>query len=112
MTRFERAVQIWPVLAHCATHRQVLSYELLGRLIGVPRAGLGQLLELIQAYCLQRDLPALTSIVVSAETGLPGVGFTGAENVPAAQARVFAHNWLAESAPDADTFAAALEAAG
>ena len=36
--------------------------RLLGRLIGVPRQGLGQLLEPIQSFCIVKHLPALTSL--------------------------------------------------
>src|SRR5262249_5096427 len=52
LTRSERATQIWPILTLCASRRQTLTYDLLGRLIGVPRQGLGQLLEPIQSYCI------------------------------------------------------------
>jgi len=52
MTKGQRASQIWAVLVLAARQRQVLTYDLLGRAIGVPRAGLGQLLEPIQSYCI------------------------------------------------------------
>src|SRR5688572_14822476 len=61
MHSHERAAQIWPLLTYAASHRQTLTYELVGRLIGVPHFGLAQLLEPIQSYCLIRELPALTS---------------------------------------------------
>lgn len=109
MTRAERAVQIWPLLAYCAGQRNILTYDLLGSLIGVPPQGLGQLLGPIQGYCLLRRLPALTSIVVSETSGLPGVGFIAAEDFPRAQAEVFAHDWLSEAAPGVDDFEQALE---
>jgi hypothetical protein len=93
MTRGQRAAQIWPLLALCAKQRQILSYDQLSKLIGVFRPGLGQLLEPIQSYCLLQQLPALTSLVVSEVTGLPGEGFIAASDVPQAQARVFEHEW-------------------
>jgi hypothetical protein len=101
MTKGERAAQIWPLLSLCAARRQTLTYELLGRLIGVPRQGLGQLLEPIQSFCLLNGLHPLTSLVVSDITGLPGEGFIGASDVPANQAKVFAHDWLSTSPPTA-----------
>lgn len=96
MNRFERASQIWAVLAWAAKCRQSITYGQLSKLIGVPTAGLGQLLEPIQSHCIKHSLPPLTVLVVSQEAGLPGPGFTGA---PAAlfaksQAEVFATNWL------------------
>lgn len=99
MNRSQRAAQIWPLLAFCATHRQILNYDLLSRLIGVPRPGLGQLLEPIQSYCILNDLPPLTSLVVSEKSGLPGEGFIGASDVPEAQARVFSFSWIADKVP-------------
>jgi hypothetical protein len=107
MTRFERASQIWPLLAHCASCRQTLSYERIAALIGVPRVGLGQLLEPIQSYCIVNSLPPLTVLVVSDGSGLPGEGFVGASDVPRAQAEVFAHSWQASPTPQIFEAAAA-----
>ena len=45
MRASERAAQIWSVLALAARNRQVLTYPIVSKLIGVPYAGLGQLLE-------------------------------------------------------------------
>lgn len=95
----ERAAQIWPVLVLAAKNRQVLTYDLVARMIGVPRAGLGQLLEPIQSYCLLNDLPPLTVLVVSQDTGLPGEGFIAAMDVPQAQADAFRHPWLEGRSP-------------
>ena len=101
MQTHERAAQIWPVLAFAAHNRQILTYDILGKLIGVPPYGLGKLLEPIQSYCLVHNLPALTALVVN-NSGMPGIGFIAAENVPAEQHRVFSHNWLDEATPTPD----------
>lgn len=99
MTAYERASQIWSVLALAAWNRQVLTYEIVGKLIGVPKQGLGHLLEPIQSYCMLQKLPPLTSLVVSTQTGLPSPGFVAAQNVPREQVRVFEYDWLAHPAP-------------
>jgi len=102
LTRSERASQIWAVLAWAARNRQTLTYGQVGKLIGVPTAGLGQLLEPIQSYCLVHDLPPLTILVVQQEMGLPGAGFTGAptaSGLAKAQAEVFAKDWLEQGNP-------------
>lgn len=110
MTRAERAAQIWSLLSFCARQRQTLTYDLLGSLIGVPRPGLGQLLEPIQSFCILRDLPPLTCIVVSSESGFPGEGFIGASDVPRAQQAVFAYDWISANTPTTEALhAAALE---
>jgi hypothetical protein len=109
MTKDERASQTWPLLTLSAHKRQTLSYEQLGRLIGVPRQGLGQLLEPIQSFCILRNLPPLTALVVSEIDGLPGTGFIAAAHVPSAQARVFSFDWLAFVPPDAQALKEAAE---
>ena len=111
MTRFERASQIWAVLAWAARNRQTLTYRQVGKLIGIPTAGLGQLLEPIQSYCLTQNLPPLTILVVQQETGLPGSGFTGASapEFARAQAEVFAKAWLEHGNPQPEKLAAAVQ---
>jgi len=101
MNRSERASQIWAVLAWAARNRQSLTYGQVSALIGVPRAGLGQLLEPIQSYCIVNDLPPLTMLVVKQESGLPGSGFTGASagELAKEQMRVFAYDWLEHGNP-------------
>ncbi len=101
MTRSERASQIWAVLALAAKGRQSLTYGILSRLVGVPAAGLGKLLEPIQSYCLIEKLPPLTILVVQQESGLPGSGFTGAKATEYAkdQMRVFAFDWIEHGNP-------------
>ena len=94
----ERAAQIWPVLSFAARNRQVLTYDIVGDLIGVPRFALAQLLEPIQSYCLLKKLPALTVLVVN-KSGEPGIGFIAAADVPQEQHRVFSKDWLAEHTP-------------
>jgi hypothetical protein len=100
MTKEERAAQIWPILTLCALRRQTLSYDQLGRLIGVPRQGLGQLLEPIQSLCILYNMPPLTALVVSDVDGLPGSGFIAAQDVPKAQAFVFSFDWMKSAPPD------------
>lgn len=109
MTASERAEQIWPLLTLCATQRQILSYDLLSKSIGVPRPGLGQLLEPIQSFCILKGLPPLTCIVVSGKSGLPGKGFIAAKDVPRAQAETFAFDWLSYSVPKIEDLEKALK---
>ena len=103
MTNAERAVQTWSVLAMAATYRHVLTYDMVGRLVRVPRYGLKNCLEPIQNYCLQAGLPALTSIVVGRE-GVPLEGFIAVkpEDLPKEMLKVFEWNWLEQSVPTVD----------
>ena len=111
MNRSERASQIWSLLAWAAKNRQSLTYGQVGKLIGVPAAGLGQLLEPIQSFCLINGLPPLTVLVVQQDTGLPGPGFTGAtaSAFARAQAEVFAKDWLDHGNPQPERLEAAAK---
>jgi hypothetical protein len=108
MTRAERASQIWSVLALAAHNRQVLTYDMVAKLTGMARAGRGRCLEPIQSYCLVHDLLPLTILVVSSETGMPGVGFVAAQDIPRFQQEVFKFDWLAHGAPSPDDFERAV----
>jgi hypothetical protein len=106
MTASERAVHVWPILALCASRRETLTYDLLGRLIGMRPQLLPELLEPIQSYCFLQGLAPLTSIVVSQTTGLPLIGES---NVERAQAEVYAQDWLRDGPPEADLLRLASE---
>ena len=110
MSAPERAAQIWAVLALAARNRQILTYEIVGRLIGVPARGLGQLLEPVQSYCLLNGLPPLTILVVQEGTGLPGSGFSAATAGQFAkkQLEVFAFDWLQHGPPTPEALEAAV----
>jgi hypothetical protein len=109
MTTSERAVQIWPVLALAARNRQVLTYNMLARLVGMPRMALGQCLEPIQSYCLLRNLEPLTILVVSEKSGIPGIGFIAAADIPKTQQSVFSHDWLEHGCPSPEDFEKAVK---
>jgi hypothetical protein len=111
MRREERSQQLWSILALAATNRQILTYDIVARLTGVVRPSIGDFLRPIQQYCEENRLPALTSIVVSDDSGLPGEGFITAQHVPAAQVRVFRHDWLQLPAPSAEQLAEAYSRA-
>ena len=104
----ERGAQVWSVLALAARNRQVLTYDLLSKLIGVPRHGLANILDQVQRYCMQKDLPPLTILVVNKHTGLPGEGFVAAEDIPKNQVSVFEYDWVSHGAPSPDELAAAV----
>ncbi len=109
MTQYERAAQIWSVLVWAATNRQELTYDIVGRLIGVPRQGLGRLLEPIQSYCLVQQLPPLTLLVVSEVNGQPSPGFTATQEIPQERQQVFGFNWLDHPAPTPELLEQAVQ---
>jgi hypothetical protein len=83
----------------------------MGQLIGVPSAGLGQLLEPIPSYCLSEGLPPLTILVVQKDSGMPGSGFTGssASQFAQSQAEVFDKDWLKHGNPQPEKFESAVQ---
>ena len=111
MTISQRASQIWAVLAWAAKNRQSLTYDHLSKLIGVPRAGLGKLLEPIQSYCLLENLPPLTILVVQQEFGVPGTGFTGTNAAEYAKAymKVYEFDWLEHGNPQPEKLEEAVQ---
>ena len=114
MTKYERASQIWAVLAWAAKNRQTLTYRHLAKLIGVPTVALGQFLDPIYVYCKKKNLPPLTVIVVQKDSGLPGPGFSinGADFARACM-DVYEKDWLEHSEhgnPGPDAFKKAQEA--
>jgi putative restriction endonuclease len=89
----QRALQIWPILTAAAHNRQVLTYQLVGELIGMPPIGLTQPLGLIMHYCEDQGLPPLTVLVVSKESGKPGEGLTTVQTLDKGREKVFNYNW-------------------
>ncbi len=111
MKKSERASQIWAVLAWAAKNRQTLTYSHLSKLIGVPTAGLGQLLEPIQSYCLLNELPPLTILVVQQDSGVPGTGFTGTSAAEYAKTymEVYEYDWLQHGNPQPEKLEQAVQ---
>lgn len=95
-------------------NRQTLTYELLGVRIGIPAFALGNHLGHVMHYCVQQKLPPLTALVVSKETGRPGLGFTATDDPDKAREQVFTYPWLERIPPSADDLkqAAALAISG
>jgi hypothetical protein len=99
MTKYERAQQLWSILVLAAKNRQVLTYGIIEKATGLVRPSIGQMLSPIQNYCLNRDLPPLTILVVQDKSGMPGDGFIAGADIPKAQQAVFGYDWLAWGCP-------------
>lgn len=72
--REERAVQAWQILVGAAMNRQTLTYKQLSHMMFQKDAAgvLDKTLGHIAFYCMDNELPALTSIVVGKSRGTPG----------------------------------------
>ncbi len=95
-----RAVQLYQILIGYAARRQTIPYLHLAKLIGWKSGRpLNKPLGYIMHWCDAKDLPPLTALVIDATSGLPGMGFTSAADMPKAQQRVFKQDWYAFFAP-------------
>lgn len=106
MTTNERALQLWQILISAAHNRQVLTYEIVGKIAGINPKGLGTYLGPIMRFCARANLPPLTVLIVRKGKGRPGDGLTTAPNPDLERERVFAHNWFGMKPPTADDFKA------
>jgi len=98
-----RAQQIWPILISLAHNRQIITYKRLAYLVGIGGPGvLGKgPLDRIANYCIQNDLPPLTSLVVNEKTGLPGNGIP-VKKAATQREVVFNNPWFKIVAPTPD----------
>lgn len=110
----ERALQAWVILVGAAMSRQTLTYEGLSLLMYRKNAAgvLNRVLGHVAFYCIENDLPPLTSIVVGKGRGAPGQNIPiDLQNLDAERERVYGHDWYNEFPPTPEMLAAAHEAA-
>src|SRR5438477_9496807 len=91
-----RAIQAWQILVGKAMNRQTLTYELLSELMyGKQAAGvLAQILGHIAFYCIDKQIPPLTALVVGKGFGKPGDRFPLAPaKTDEERENVYRHNW-------------------
>lgn len=100
-SQWTRAYMAWNELSDFARTNQPVTYELLGKLIGVHHRAVKFALAPIQDYCLNNGLPPLSILVVNKNTGLPGQGFIArnADNISEGLAEVRAFDWVAYGNP-------------
>ena len=106
MDRSQRALQIWQILIGAAHNRQVLTYGIVGKLVGMPPIALSQPLGLIMEYCDENVLPPLTLLVVQTGGGKPGEGLTTVDNPDQDREKVFNFNWYERAPVEASDFEA------
>jgi hypothetical protein len=91
-----RAVQAWQILVSAAMNRQTLTYKGLAKLMYQRKAQgvLDKILGHIAFYCIDNDLPPLTSIVVGQGRGTPGHDIPiDLANLDREREKVYAHDW-------------------
>lgn len=111
MTNFERSAQFWAVLVLAARAHQVVSYEQMEQMTGLPSHCQTQTLANILDYCQQQQLPRLTCIVVAKATGMPASDDFQELDLDAEIRRVFVFDWFSHGAPTPADFQTASQAA-
>lgn len=98
----------YPILIDLAKHKHCLTYselvakakELYPSKVVVQRAipvSTGRKLDVVRIFTSERELPDLTSLIISKDSGECGVGFTQHFDPVAAREKVFAFDWSAVS---------------
>jgi hypothetical protein len=101
-----RAHQAYLILIGCAANQQTIQYRQLCEKMDYGRGQiLAKPLGRVMNWCAREGLPALTSIVVEKETGIPSTGLSTVQgnDFPAEQQIVFAYNWYFIFPPTVET---------
>jgi hypothetical protein len=105
-----RAAQAWQILVGRAMNRQTLTYKGLSELMyRKPAAGvLNEILLHVAFFCIDHDLPPLTSIVVNAG-GVPGAGIpVDPSAIDGLREEVYTRDWYDVHPPSEEELAAAF----
>ena len=107
MTMFQRASQVFWLLAGAAKERKTYTYSNIQRFTGMDRRGIGQPLGPITVYCKVNELPLLTVLAVNATTGAPwGHFYDDIEDINSYREQVFNFDWFKIPPPQTDDFEA------
>lgn len=101
----KRAIQAWQILTGAAMNRQTFTYESLSILMYQKKAPgvLDKILGHIAFYCIDNELPALTSIVVGKVRGTPGKDIPIEQNnIDAQRESVYIFDWYNIYPPKAE----------
>ena len=100
MTEAEKIERVYLALVKCAIRQKTISYLALSEKTGVGSArSIGVQLAFIAGFCMGRNLPGLTSLVVEKGTTRPGDGYVPVlESVEQDREAVYAFDWPNASA--------------
>lgn len=102
MNRFESAGKTWPILTAMAQARSPILYMDLASKLGYKGARPTRFpLWTIQDFCIERNLPPITILVINEKTGLPGPGFIAwpRDQLDEGRERVYSFDWSAIAPP-------------
>ncbi|PIE50522.1 MAG: hypothetical protein CSA38_02685 [Flavobacteriales bacterium] len=101
----QRAYLAWNVLVEYAQNSKTITYKELGEKISIHHRAVRFVLDLIQDYCMENQLPPLTILVLNKNSNLPGSGFVAydIENSRDGIEKVYKYIW--KSIPNPFTYA-------
>jgi len=94
-TMYELAYQVWPILTKVALKGESITYMKIATRLGYPTANpIRHPLAVIQEYCIEKEFPPLTILVVNDKSGKPGSGFIAwLGDLEQGRQRVFNFEW-------------------
>ena len=99
MTINDRLTQLWGLLADTAHAQKVLTYDILGQMLGLPEQAIGCFLRPIQDYCKFHNLPQLTALAINEiDEAEAGDDNFRADNF-GERAQVYLFDWLSVKSP-------------
>lgn len=97
MTINDRLTQLWSLLVESAHAQRVLTYDLLGQMIGVPEQAIGCFLRPIQDYCNHYNLPPLASLALNEKDEL--IESKETTDLFGERTRVYFFDWFSRKCP-------------
>ncbi len=101
VNQYERAYRTWNILSLFALNRNDITYKQLGERLNIHYRPTRFILDIIQDYCLEENLPPLTILAINKATRLPGAGFIawGTDNLEQGRQEVFDFPWTSLENP-------------
>lgn len=104
MTTMVRLTQLWSLLVDSAHKRKILTYAVLGHMIGVPKQVIGCFIKPIHDFCNFHNLPPLTALVVSEIDDPLNGKFTETGDIFGERARIYVFDWKSQKPPSPEDF--------
>jgi hypothetical protein len=98
MDNRRRALQLWSILVFAARTQTVLSYKMVAQMTGLANEHPDPL-GYIAFYCMQHNLPLLSSLEIGQDTGNPAADFYNGLDIAAEQRRCFIYDWMTHGVP-------------
>ena len=99
MNAIEQAGIIYPMLVKAARDRTTVTYGQVNNALGYKPNATGQAIrsgmDVLVLYCLENNLPKITSLIVNKTSGAPteGYAYGEGEDIPNEHSACYSHQW-------------------